>query len=628
MCGICGKLLYSRDGQVEAGILHAMMNTMVHRGPDARGQLFDGPVGLGHVRLSVIDLSNSANQPIANEDKTVWVVLNGEIYNFVELRAGLVAKGHRFSSKSDAEVIVHLYEEVGVDCLSQLRGMFAFAVWDSKTRSLFLARDRVGIKPLYYCDSGRSFLFASELKALLVDSEVRRDLNYQAIDSCLTYYYIPGKETLFNAIHKLEPGHFLFIDQQGKKLDQKYWDLEFVNSNHFASLDETAEALSSLLKETVRLHMISDVPVGLLLSGGVDSTGILKFYRELSNDPIKSFTVGFEGQIFPDERVYARIASQHFRTDHYEMSITAEEFRDFLPKYVWHMEEPICEPPAIALYYVAKLARDHVTVLLSGEGADEAFGGYQNYSDLLMIEKTKALLGPWCSLISSVLKFSSTLMGSSRGANYARQLGSSLSDNYPSRSSSPSARLNPNWRNVYHKDFVSRINTTQPGWYFRGLFDHASAMDPLNQMLYVDTKTWLPDDLLVKADKMTMANSLELRVPMLDHVLLEFAASIAPSFKVQGKATKRVLKRALEGRIPQEIIQREKAGFPVPYRVWLARDLRDFAVSTITSQKALSRQIFAPQELEKKIYSKDSDACSSKEIFSMLVLELWHQAFA
>ena len=388
MCGICGKFALGANETVSPELVTAMAATIHHRGPDDEGYYISGPVGLGFRRLSIIDLQ-SGHQPLSNEDGSIWIVFNGEIYNYKELRAFLLGKGHVFKTQTDTEVIVHLYEEFGSDCLQKLRGMFAFAIWDGNTKTLFLARDRVGIKPLYYCLNDTSLVFASEIKAILADPSISRKIVPELIDRFLTFLYVPGEETLLNGITKLAPGHYL-LAHNGKAVIRQYWDLHFEEPSGGMSSQDAEADLLSLLAETVRLHMIADVPVGILLSGGVDSTGVLSLAVNATEKKISTFTVGFSGDNVADERPYARLASDKFGTRHFDMTISAEDFATFLPRYIWHMEEPICEPPAIALYYVSKLARKYVTVLLSGEGGDEAFAGYSNYRNLVWLERLKA----------------------------------------------------------------------------------------------------------------------------------------------------------------------------------------------------------------------------------------------
>jgi asparagine synthase (glutamine-hydrolysing) len=625
MCGICGKLNFDRQKPVDVEILRGMMELIHHRGPDGGGEYISGPVGLGHRRLSIIDLE-TGGQPISNEDGSVWVVYNGEIYNFSELRGDLKNRGHKFRSDSDTEVIVHLYEEFGVESVSHLRGMFAFALWDELNQILFLARDRVGVKPLYYVNTGDAFLFASEIKSLLVDPSVKRLINWRAIDRFLTYYYLPGKETLLKGVYKLDPGHYLTI-RNGKVTAQEYWDLRFEKNSRFTSFEESVEALRDLLRRTVKDHMISDVPVGVLLSGGVDSTGILRYAVEQAQKPIHTFTVGFSGAEFADERPYAKLAAKKYGTQHSEITFTANDFRDFLPKYAWHMEEPVCEPPGVALYFVSHLAQQSsVKVLLSGEGGDEAFGGYQNYRNLILFESLKSAF----RRIKGVLRFGFRALeqaGWQRIGRYRNLVDLPLEHYYLSRTAATNSPFNLMKQDLYTKEFNEAMATQLPYSTTRRLFEKVNGQSSLNRMLYVDTKTWLPDDLLVKADKMTMATSVELRVPLLDFQVLEFAASLPQRFKVHGWSTKRILKACLEDSVPREILNRKKTGFPVPYERWMRIDLKEWISDIILGQNSPLTNYLRKDKLSGIIQTQQQHGIFSKEVFCLLLLSLLHRQF-
>lgn len=627
MCGIAGKFYLDGQQPVDPHHIQGMMDMVAHRGPDGEGQYVSGAVGLGHRRLSIIDLSQAGKQPMSNEDGTVWVTYNGEIYNFQELCEELASKGHVFKSKTDTEVLVHGYEEWGIDgLLSRIHGMFAFAIWDGTRQLLFLARDRVGIKPLYYINTGKALLFASEIKSFLADPSVVFRMSARAIDRFLTYYYLPGNETLFEGIHKLDPGHYL-IAHQGRITTRQYWDLRFEVSPRWSRFDEAVEALQELLRRSIKDHMISDVPVGVLLSGGVDSTGVLRYAVEQSDRQIRTFTVGFEGEEFSDERPYAALAARRYGSLHQDITMSAKVFLDLLPKYIWHMEEPVCEPPAIALFLVSRLARElSVKVLLSGEGADEAFGGYQTYRNLLLLEGLKAAFGP----AKGILRFGLQALGLAgwkRMTRYSGLVGPTLAQYYYSRTAtpdSPFSRLKPI---LYTAEFASALSDEKSDAATRHLFEQIDGRSSLNSMLYVDTKTWLPDDLLVKADKMTMAASVELRVPLLDVQLLEFAASLPPRFKVRGWETKRILKAALEGSVPREILNRKKTGFPVPYERWLKSELKDFVHETILNQKSVLSGYFSKDGLMRLLQAHEPGEGGSQEVFCLLVLELMSQQF-
>jgi len=617
--------MLAADATVSPALVKAMADTIYHRGPDDEGYYVSGPIGLGFRRLSIIDLQ-SGHQPVPNEDGTVQIIFNGEIYNYQELRAFLLSKGHVFKTHSDTEVIVHLYEELGPRCLDKLRGMFAFAIWDENKKSLFLARDRVGIKPLYYCLTDTSLVFASEIKAILADPSINREIAPDMIDRFLTFLYAPGEETLLKGIRKLAPGHYL-LARDGKVIVEQYWDLRFVEPVRSKSLKEAETELVSLLAESVGLHMIADVPVGVLLSGGVDSTGVLSFAVDGTDKEISSFTVGFAGGQVADERPFARLAAEKFGTQHYDMTISAEDFAAFLPKYVWHMEEPVCEPPAIALYYVSKLARNYVKVLLSGEGGDEAFAGYSNYRNLVWLERIKHALSPLNGSVARGISFADSLLHMPRLAKYAPLMKDHFPDYYYSRTSNPHRLTGNGLGKVYSTDFaraIDREHTLDP---LRALQAHVRGQNTLDAMLYIDTKTWLPDDLLIKADKMTMANSVELRVPLLDHRVLEFAASLPPSFKLKGFTTKYILKKALSQRIPKEIRDRKKTGFPVPYEGWLRNDLKDLVWGVLTDRKTIERGYFRKDGVEGLLQANSNGTNYSKEIFSLLTFELWQRTF-
>jgi asparagine synthase (glutamine-hydrolysing) len=623
MCGICGKLIFDPAASVSPALVKSMAETISHRGPDDDGYFISGPVGLGFRRLSIIDLSGG-HQPLSNEDGSIHIVFNGEIYNYKELRQYLLGRGHIFRTQSDTETIVHLYEELGEACVEKLRGMFAFAIWDERSKSLFLARDRVGIKPLYYSQSRTSVIFASEIKAILADPEMKAEVRPSMIDRFLTFDYIPGEETLFKNIYKLAPGHSVSF-RAGKSYKRQYWDLHFEPSP--SSFRQAKSRLLDLLEESVALHMISDVPVGFLLSGGVDSTAMLGLAVGKTSHSISSYTIGFSDPQTTDERPYARLAAQKYGSEHHETTISANQFAEFLPKYIWHMEEPVCEPPAVALYYVSKLAKEFVKVLISGEGGDEAFAGYSNYRSLLWLERLKRLPTPLRQLLSASLSVLTPLASPGWQEKSAQFLHSRLEDSYYGRTSHPSRFFNSRWQQFYSSDFAQRIDKKFSSHAATKHFRNGHRAGPLGKMLYVDTKTWLPDDLLIKADKMTMANSIELRVPLLDHKILEFAASLPQNFKIRGFTTKYIAKKALSGRVPREILDRKKAGFPVPYEKWLRLELKDWVHDLLLDSKTTARGYFQKSAVERMLSDDVRSGGYSKEIFDLTVLELWHREF-
>ena len=625
MCGICGKQHFDRNAPVDPSLIRDMLGTIRHRGPDDEGVYSGSHVALGHRRLSIIDLS-TGHQPLCNEDGTVWIVFNGEIYNYRELRTLLLSKGHVLKSQTDTEVIVHLYEELGPECLKQLRGMFAFAIWDTRQHALFLARDRVGIKPLYYCQTGESLVFASEIKAILADPTVERALSPEIIDRFLTFFYTPGDETMFKAIRKLAPGHYL-LSKDGRVETRQYWDLSFAKASRPRTAADARDELVSLLAETVSQHMIADVPVGVLLSGGVDSTGVLSFAAQTREQALSTYTVGFAGAGVVDERPYAKLAAKTFGTQHYETTISAADFAAFMPDYVRHMEEPVCEPPAVALYFVSKLARNHVKVLLSGEGGDEAFAGYSNYRNILWLERAKRAFPLLTGVAGKGMGLANLLLTAPRLSKYAPLMKAPFPGYYFSRTSTP--YLNGNGMSaLYSGDFAGSLNRQDALAPIQRLHDHVRGQETLDGMLYIDTKTWLPDDLLIKADKITMANSIELRVPLLDHKILEFAAALPSEFKVHGFRTKYILKQALRSRVPKAILTRRKAGFPVPYGRWIRSELRSWSRDILLSPVSLNRGYFDRGRLEELLSATDAGGQTAKEVFSLVALELWHRVFA
>jgi asparagine synthase (glutamine-hydrolysing) len=622
VCGICGKINFDPRNAVSPALVKSMADMIEHRGPDDEGFFISGPVGLGFRRLSIIDLQ-TGHQPLSNEDDSVWIVFNGEIYNYLELRAFLTAKGHVFKTQTDTEVIVHLYEEVGEKCVERLRGMFAFAIWDSRAKTLFIARDRVGIKPLYYWLSEHSLTFASEIKALLADPELKPELAPEMIDRFLTFFYVPGEETLLRNVFKLAPGSYMIV-RNGKAEIKQYWDLTFSPTQQ--SLASAEAELLALLDECVRMHMVSDVPVGFLLSGGVDSTAMLGMAVGKTEHRLGSFTLGFSEPGLADERPYARLAAETYGSDHHEMTISSRQFADFVPQFAWYMEEPCCEPQAIALYYVTRLAKDYVKVLISGEGGDEAFAGYPIYRNLVWLERVKKLLGPLKGGISSTLSALHRMRYSQKIAKYQPLLGPRFPDYFYSRTSSPGTFFNREKKQLYSSSFGSHVDGQFSTAAIRRYMD-GNSKGTVNAMLYADTKTSLPDDLLLKADKMTMANSIELRVPFLDHKFLEFAANLPEDFKVRRFTTKYIAKRALKDRVPHEILRRKKVGFPVPYERWMRTELKDWVSDILLDSAALSRGYFKKSCIERLLKEDLAQHNHPKEILSLVSLELWHRAF-
>jgi len=633
MCGIAG--IINIDSNPERLLLEEMCRIMTHRGPDGEGYYIDGPVALGHRRLSIIDIEGG-KQPLSNEDGTIWITYNGEIYNFLELKEELTGKGHRFKTKSDTETIVHAYEEHGIKCLEKLRGMFAFGVWDDKKKVLFLARDRLGKKPLYYYFDNKKFVFASELKAILQDKRINKKINTKAVADYLTYNYIPFPETIFRGIYKLPPGHFMTVriiqDVKNSQIDmkleerleisvQQYWDIEY-NPDYSLSEDDWAVSLREKLQEAVKLRLISDVPLGAFLSGGIDSSTIVALMSMVQDNPVKTFSIGFKEEDFSEIK-YAREIAKRFGTEHYEM-IVEPDAMEVLPHLAWEFDEPFADSSAIPTYYVSKMARQHVTVILSGDGGDETFAGYRRYLwandmhryDWLPIALKKILFGIPAALFPEGIKGKGMLTHLSRDP-FERYAGlNTFSDhNY--------------LKNVLSRDVIADVkqnyNGKTPNYpYLKKYYDSCKSDDYLTKIQYVDTKTYLAEDILTKVDRASMLCSLETRAPLLDHEVIEFAARIPSSFKIDNSETKHILKRAMKGILPEEILFRKKMGFGVPLVYWFKKDLSEYARDILLSQNATQRNIFNVnyiQTLLENHQKKGRDL--SARIWALLFFEHW-----
>ncbi|HUP42695.1 MAG TPA: asparagine synthase (glutamine-hydrolyzing) [Thermoanaerobaculia bacterium] len=625
MCGIAGVARADRTARIEPELLAAMAAVIAHRGPDDEGFHFAGGVGLAHRRLSIIDVGNG-RQPLANEDGSVVVVFNGEIYNYAELTAGLEARGHRFRTRSDTETIVHRYEERGAGCVEDFRGMFAFALWDEPRRRLLLARDRLGIKPLYYYAAPGLLVFGSEIKSLLEHPEVPRELDPEALELYLALRYVPGPRTLFRGIQKLQPGHLLVWDD-GELHIRRYWDLPREGEGTVAPA-EARERFSELLDESVRLRLVSEVPLGVFLSGGLDSTAILAtMSRVAPGRRFKTFTVGYQAPSGEDDAAnelgWARMAAEAYGAEHHELRLSDDDFRDFLPELVWHLDEPVADPACVPLYYISRLARDEITVVLSGEGADEILGGYGIYRRMLGLERAHRLLGgPLAPLTTAA----AGLLPGERLRHAARLAALPLEERYRGVSRG------------FLPEQQARLLGREAGGPGGGAGDPVAAAlagryaavaggSALERMLYLDATTWLPDDLLVKADKMTMANSQELRVPFLDHRMVELAATLGPEHKIRGGRGKVLLRETMAGRVPRPILERSKQGFPVP-TVPLLRRLGGLTRELLLGRDAACRAWFDPAAVARLVDEHERGAARrDQELWSLLVFELWHGTF-
>jgi asparagine synthase (glutamine-hydrolysing) len=616
MCGICGKLNFDHHRPADPARISGMCGTIRHRGPDDEGIYVEGPVGLGMRRLSIIDLS-TGHQPIANEDGTVWIVFNGEIYNFQSLREDLLKRGHRFTTQTDTEVIVHLYEEFGVDCLPKLRGMFGFAIWDSRTRTLLIARDRLGKKPMFYYHGSHTLTFGSELKALLPDEDVPTDVNWSALDSYLSFGYVPAPETIYKDVRKLMPGHYLLC-RDGEVSVQPYWQLHFREDEQWTEA-ELLERMDATLQEAVRLRLISDVPLGAFLSGGIDSSAVVAYMSEQMTAPVKTFAIGFEDASF-SELEHARKVAEHLKTDHHEF-VVRPDVADVLPDIIRHFDEPFADASAIPTYYVCKIAREHVTVALSGDAGDEVFGGYLTYPATQVLERYRRVP----KLLRQGFEWAarSLVPETTRYDSLGRRL-RRLSETAQKSPEEAHASLMSLWGEELKSTLKYRHSQPTARDFFFGAFAQANGISFLNTLLYVDAVTYLPNDILVKTDRMSMKVSLELRCPLMDQEVVELMARVPAHFKVRGTQTKYLLKRLMESRLPSDIIHRPKHGFGVPVGSWLRNELRDMLRDLMLSPAAHSRQLFDGSAIERILLDHETERrdCTN-ELWALVCLELW-----
>ncbi len=622
MCGICGIYIPGGAGPETAGLIGHMMHLLEHRGPDDQGMYVDGEVGLGFRRLSIVDLA-TGRQPISNETGDIWLVFNGEIWNYQSLREELRACGHRFRTQGDAEVIVHAYEEDGVRCLARLHGMFALAIWDKRNRRLLLARDRPGKKPLYYTRLGAQVLFASEIKALLCHHRVPRAADPQALVDFLSVRYVPGPATLFKGIYKLQPGHWLLVEQD-KMREGCYWDFAFepLECRQPHPIGVYLTGVRQHVRRSVEERMIGDVPIGALLSGGVDSSVVVGIMSKLSNQPVQTFAVGFDVPGF-SELPYARRVAAHFGTAHHEVLLSGDDLERYWPLLTWHRDEPVSESSDLGVYLISRLACRYVKVLLSGEGGDELFAGYPKYAldgfaryyHLLPASVRQKLIVPLIEHLPYGLR---RLKTASR----------SLAE--------PAAQRWMSWFGVFNDPLKKRLLAPgvqaqvdmDAGRIFQRWLDAHPQRDDLSRMLYLDTKIWLPDNLLMKNDKMTMAFSIEGRLPLLDERLIAYAASIPSHLKVHHGTTKYIFKRAYADFLPEDILKRKKMGFNVPIGTWFREGQRAFITKLLLSDRMHGRGLFERAVVEQMLYDhlhgrKNYQA----QLFLLASLELWFRVF-
>ena len=616
MCGIAG-ILRVDGAPAGADLLGAMTSAIAHRGPDGDGFFCDGSVGLGHRRLAIIDLA-TGDQPMATEDGSVVLVFNGEIYNFRELRRELEGRGATFRTTSDTEVILQAYEAWGVDCLPRLRGMFAFALWDRPRRRLFLARDRVGIKPLVYAWDGRRLLFGSEIKALLEDPGLPREIDWQALRDFLTLHYIPGPRTIFQAIRKLPPASYLLLDlERGEPEVHRYWDLRFAPDPR-PSEAEWLEGLRWHLTDAVRSHLVSDVPIGAFLSGGVDSSTVVALMAQATEGRVRTFSIGFDDADF-DELRHARDVARRYDTQHFEYVVKPNAL-DTLPRLAWQFDEPFADSSALPTYYVSKITREHVTVALSGDGGDENFVGYTRYARASRLHER--LDGFPAVLARPLLRLAARLLpGGVRGQGYLDMLGAGPVDRYfklmaYQRSETLRSLLSPAAR-----EHVEPVVTPD---LFRRLAAEGRAPDYVSALQYLDIHCYLPEDILTKVDRTSMAVSLETRVPLLDHVLMEYVATMPTALKFKEGAGKVILKRAMAGDLPAGILERRKMGFGLPIASWFRGELTDYVRDVLDGRRTRQRGLVDPRAVSALLDEHQGGGRDrSGQIWALLALEEW-----
>ncbi|HEY2547610.1 MAG TPA: XrtA/PEP-CTERM system amidotransferase [Candidatus Acidoferrum sp.] len=624
MCGLTGIFEYQRSPEISKELVHRMNETIVHRGPDDEG-IFVGPgIGLGFRRLSIIDLAGG-HQPISNEDGTIWVMLNGEIYNYPEVRKEMLAKGHTLATRSDTETIVHLYEEYGEGCFARLRGMFAIIIWDSKQRKLLMARDRVGKKPLFYSADKKRVVFGSELKVLLATDGLSREMDPQALSDYFSFGYIPAPKTIYRDVRKVLPGHYVTVISDGSLREKSYWDLSFRETDDLSEAD-WCERIRHELCEATRVRLMSDVPLGAFLSGGLDSSSVVAMMAHSMNQPVTTCSIGFDVPQF-DESKYARQVAEQFHTEHHEQVVQPDAL-GIVDKLAWHYDEPFADSSAIPTYYVSGIARQFVTVALGGDGGDESFAGYRRYLFDAMENRIRARvpagirsgvfgpLGRWYPGLAwapRVFRAKATFQSLSR--NPLEGYFNSISIFRPDEKSK-----------LFQKDFQNQLAGYDSIEVLKHYYDRADTEDPLSRIQYVDIKTYLPDDILAKVDRASMAVSLEVRAPLLDHKLMEMVARIPSSMKLRGREGKYIFKKAMEPTLSNDILYRSKQGFAVPLAHWFRNELKEMAHEAIFGVKD---GILAPQYLE-RIWNEHQRGTFDRSayLWAALMFRKWQKGFA
>jgi len=619
MCGICGINWPDKD------LVKKMNNSIGHRGPDQDGIFCDEHVSLGHRRLSIIDLSEQGRQPMFNEDNSLCLIFNGEIYNYLELKERLLAKGHTFRGNSDSEVILHGYEEYGNDCVQHLRGMFAFAIYNLSTHKLFLARDRIGIKPLYYYTKGRKFVFASEIKAILQCSDVERKVNLQALYDYLGFEFVPAPQTMFADISKLPSGHYLEVEHGSVNLT-RYWDLKMGGKNTSLSFSEAVERQKELLEEAVTSHLMSDVPLGVFLSGGLDSSAIVALMRKHLSGPLKTFTIGYQDRSF-SELDYAAIVAEHCETEHQVLML--DDIRpEYVEKTLYHLDEPMTDLSTVPLYLLCKQAREHVTVCLSGEGADESYAGYDRFKAARIASLFNTIPGP---IRKSVIGRLVGLL-----PDQAQKKGAiNMLKRFVEGANLPAEGNHLRWqyftsekmaRSLFNERFFADV-VADPFRLVREYSERCADADSVNRQIYLDMRYMMTDSVLMKVDKMSMASSLEVRVPLLDHVLVEFLATLPGNWKLKGLQTKHIFRSALEELLPEKIVHRGKQGYSLPVKHLLRGDLKEYMIGLLNDSELI--QEYTDRDFVNNLIEEH---CSMKQnhnhvLWALMNVSIWHNKF-
>ena len=624
MCGIAGFAEVSRPdarsprNDVDFALVHRMCEVIRHRGPDDEGIHVEAGVGLGMRRLSIIDLS-TGHQPIHNEDRTVWLVFNGEIYNYRELRRELETAGHRFYTSSDTETIVHAYEEWGEAAFGRLRGMFGIALWDRPRRTLLLARDRAGIKPLHFVERGGRLYFGSEIKSLIAAGAVEPEIDLEALDHYLSFLYAPRDRSLFKGVRKLPPGHFLRW-RDGKADIVKYWEISAAEPFRGTG-DEAARALRGVLADAVRSHMVSDVPLGAFLSGGIDSSIVVGLMAEASNRPVQTFSIGFDEPQF-DELEHARRVAEHFGTDHHEFVVRPDGL-SILDRLIEHFDEPFADSSAIPTWYVSEVARRHVTVVLSGDGGDELFGGYDRYLPHPRVAQFDRLAVPGARVVAGALW--PLLPHGARGKNFLRHVSRTDDGRYLDSI----AFFQPDEKDdLYSPDVRGALARWSAEAGVSGQFARFGSLPPHSRMMRVDFETYLPEDVLTKVDRMSMAHSIESRVPLLDNQVIDFAAALPSTLKIHNGRRKHVLKEAVRTLLPDGILDRKKQGFGVPLGVWFRGGLKDVFCDVLRSPRTRQRGYFDPSFVDRLVDEHQSSRRDhTLRLWQLMVFELWHRQY-